>query len=162
MSAFTKRRNYDHEKRFVIKYILSLYSINFTLWATFYIKFLWFQENRTLLSNVLYLYSNYIALGVATMVFKEFEFALLCIRSRIKSVNALLRYILPTESFAIQNLFNIFAGRKRLMNYSNTVASIEKNSTDDVRFINSMARLHSLLCDIVDDLNACFSIQVFN
>lgn len=46
------------------------------------------------------------------------------------------------------------------MNYSNTVASIEKNSTNDVRFINSMARLHSLLCDIVDDLNACFSIQI--
>lgn len=109
MSAFTKRRNYDHEKRFVIKYILSLYSINFTLWATFYIKFLWFQENRTLLSNVLYLYSNYIALGVATMVFKEFEFALLCIRSRIKSVNALLRYILPTESFVLlSNICLIF------------------------------------------------------
>lgn len=46
------------------------------------------------------------------------------------------------------------------MNYSNTVASIEKNSADDVRFINSMARLHSLLCDIVDDLMSTFSIQV--
>lgn len=47
------------------------------------------------------------------------------------------------------------------MNCSNTIASVRKKSSHDVFFINSMARLHNLLCDIVDDLNACFSIQVF-
>lgn len=60
----------------------------------------------------------------------------------------------------LQIPFDISVGRKRLMNYTNTIKSVEKNSTNDVLFINSMARLHNLLCEIVDDLNACFSIQV--
>lgn len=91
ISAFTKCRNYNNEKRFVIKFMLTLYFINQTLWMTFYFKFTWYRKNQSLLSILLYFYSNYIALGVATMVFKEYELALLCIRSRIKTINALLR-----------------------------------------------------------------------
>lgn len=72
--------------------MLILYIINQILWMTFYWKFSWFRKNQSVLTIVLYLYSNYIALGVAAMVFKEYELALLCIRSRIKLVNALLRY----------------------------------------------------------------------
>lgn len=54
----------------------------------------------------------------------------------------------------------LFFGRKRFIHYNNSIASIGKKSTQDVLFVNSMARLHNLICDIVDDLNACFSLQV--
>lgn len=52
--------------------------------------------------------------------------------------------------------------RKRFANVNNTIKSVEKSTSSDELFINVMARLHDLICDIVDDLNACFFIQVYS
>lgn len=48
----------------------------------------------------------------------------------------------------------------RLTNRKNKVRKINSEEFDDINFLNEMARLCNTLCDIIDDLNVCYSLQV--
>lgn len=60
----------------------------------------------------------------------------------------------------IWSSFEFSLCRKRFAHFNSSINNVEKSTSNDVFFINAMARLHDLICDTVDDLNACYSIQV--
>lgn len=46
------------------------------------------------------------------------------------------------------------------MRLKHKIRCIDTEKSSDINFLNLMARLHNALCDIVDDLNVCYSLQV--
>lgn len=145
-----------------MKFLLTASVITYTLAFLFYYNYTWFLKHQSILSVIFYIISNNISFGAAGMVFQQYELLLMCLRSRFRMMNSLIRYKLITPSCCnnysifVQNIFC----RRRFLNMGKTIQTIENETSNNIKFINSIARLHNVLCEVIDDMNICYSFQV--
>lgn len=74
-----------------MRFLLTASAITYTLAFLFYYNHTWFLKHQSILSVIMYIISNNIAFGAAGMVFQQYELLLMCLRSRLKMINSLMR-----------------------------------------------------------------------
>lgn len=111
--------------------------------------------------------TNFASFHPVTFVFIQYHLLLLCLRSRFRSINAVLRciqlihlnlQILTHTKFGQKKHSFIF--RQRFLNLNRSVQTIEFYKSDQTDFVKTMAHLYNMLCEVMDDMNICYSFQV--
>lgn len=114
LSTFATCTNYTAEKKFVMGFIGASMCIGIIFAFLFFYNYTWFFKKQSTFTIVLNIVSCNTAFGVSTWVLHQYQLLLICLRTRFRKINSLMRCytrILPlwkkvTSSRLVKNVRN--------------------------------------------------------